>query len=75
MVAVSDYNVRAVNWTHGWELHVADVGVTQCRTLAGAEAQVRDFVGTMLGTDAGHAVVHLSVTVGGLENNVDRPGG
>lgn len=69
---MSEYNVRAVKWAHGWELHVADVGVTQCRTLASAEAQVRDFVATMFDVDAGDAVIHLTVAVGGLENDVEQ---
>jgi len=49
---VSAYNVRAIPWEHGWELHVQDVGVTQCPTLAIAVQQVRDFIATMLNTDA-----------------------
>jgi len=69
---VSEYNVVAVKWAHGWELHVEDVGVTQCRTLATAEIQVRDFVGTMFDTDAGDAVIHLTVAVAGLEKDVEQ---
>lgn len=69
---MSGYNVRAVKWEHGWELHVEDVGVTQCRTLATAVQQVRDFVATMLDTDVGDAEVHLSVAVGGIEQDVEH---
>jgi len=69
---VSAYNVQAVKWEHGWELHVQDVGVTQCRTLATAAQQVRDFVATMLDIDADDAEVHLSVAIGGVEKDVER---
>jgi len=72
VVAVSAYNVRAVKWEHGWELHVEDLGVTQCRTLATAVEQVRDFIATMLDTDAEDAEVHLSVAIGGVEKDVER---
>lgn len=45
----STYFVTAHRWERGWELHIADadgqeVGVTQCRTLGGAEAMVRDYL-------------------------------
>ncbi len=67
---MSVYTVQAVKWEHGWELHVQDVGVTQCRTLATAAQQVRDFVATMGDTD--DAEVHLSVAIGGVEKDVER---
>jgi len=54
---VSAYSIQAVKWEHGWELHVEDVGVTQCRTLATAAQQARDFVATMLDIDADDAAV------------------
>ncbi|MBN9753886.1 hypothetical protein Ae406Ps2_5993c [Pseudonocardia sp. Ae406_Ps2] len=43
------YFVTARRWERGWELHIADehgaeVGVTQSRTLGGAEAMVRDYL-------------------------------
>lgn len=70
---MTEYDVRAVKWAHGWELHIADVGVTQCRTLATAAAQVRDFVATMDDTDVDEgATVHLSVAVGGIERDVEQ---
>jgi len=69
---VSAYNVQAVKWGHGWELHVEDVGVTQCRTLATAAQQACDFVATMLDIDADGAEVHLSVAIGGVEKDVER---
>jgi hypothetical protein len=50
VVAVS-YTVRAKRWEHGWELHIADVGVTQSRTLADADRMVRDYIATRSGID------------------------
>lgn len=46
---MSGYVVSARRWARGWELHIVDpagaeVGVTQSRTLAGAEAMVRDYL-------------------------------
>ena len=38
------YQVRAKRWEHGWELHVAGVGVTQSRTLWDAEEMARDLI-------------------------------
>ncbi|MBM7786445.1 hypothetical protein [Tenggerimyces flavus] len=38
------YNVRAVRWDGGWELHIEGVGVTQCRNLRDAETMVRDYI-------------------------------
>lgn len=46
---MSRYVVSAHRWAHGWELHIddehgAEIGVTQSRSLAGAEAMVRDYL-------------------------------
>lgn len=38
------YNVSATRWSHGWELAIEGVGVTQSRTLADAERVVRDYL-------------------------------
>jgi hypothetical protein len=38
------YQVRAKRWEHGWELHIAGVGVTQSRTLWDAEDMARDLI-------------------------------
>lgn len=74
VVAVTEYQVTAVRWEHGWELHVDGVGVTQTRTLAGATGQVRDFVATEADRDVDPGdSVHLSIKVGdGLEDEVTR---
>lgn len=68
--AVNTYTARAVRWEHGWELHVEGVGVTQVKTLATAEDQVRDLVETMLDIDASEADVVVYPEVGGLEVEV-----
>jgi hypothetical protein len=59
---------RVYRWKHGWELHIDDVGVTQSRTLAGAEQMVRDYVETLLDVDAGDAEVVVVPELGGLED-------
>jgi hypothetical protein len=41
---VKTYHVRAQRWEHGWELHIAGVGVTQSRTLWDAEEMARDLI-------------------------------
>lgn len=46
------YDVRAVRWEYGWELHIDGVGVTQSRGLGDAERMVRDY----LHLDFGEAV-------------------
>lgn len=56
---VTTYTAHAVRWKHGWELHVVGVGVTQVRTLAAAEQQVRDLVETMTDVDASDAEVEI----------------
>jgi hypothetical protein len=38
------YEVRAMRWARGWELHILGVGVTQSRSLTDAEAMVRDYI-------------------------------
>lgn len=46
---MNTYTVHAKRWAHGWELHIedadgAEVGVTQSRSMAGAEDMVRDYL-------------------------------
>lgn len=64
------YNAVAKRWEHGWELHVAGVGVTQVRTIDHAEQQVRDLVETMTGEDASAAVVNVQPDLNGLETEI-----
>lgn len=44
---MTTYHVTAKRWAQGWELHIDGVGVTQVRSLARAEQQVRDYLETM----------------------------
>ena len=44
VVAVKTYNVAAVRWPLGWELHIEGVGVTQSKSLVDAEETVRDYI-------------------------------
>lgn len=64
------YSVTAKRWKHGWELHIDDVGVTQSRTLAGAEQMVRDYVETLLDLDVSDVEVLIVPELGGLEDRV-----
>jgi hypothetical protein len=66
---MNTYRVSARRWTHGWELTVHDdrgeVGVTQSRTLAGAERMVRDYVGLSEDVDPGSFAVTIEVDLTG----------
>jgi DNA-directed RNA polymerase specialized sigma24 family protein len=65
------YTVRAVRWDGGWELHVPGVGVTQSRSLAKAEAQVRDYLETVFDENASEVAVDVVPEVGGLEKRAE----
>jgi hypothetical protein len=67
MVAVTIYVVCAKRWAHGWELHIDGIGVTQSRTLDGAEQMVRDYVETLTGRDVSDATIVIQPDLGGLE--------
>lgn len=45
---MTTYNVTAKRWAHGWELHIADVGVSQSTTLASAEKMAREYISLAL---------------------------
>jgi len=62
---MSTYTVRAKRWAHGWELHIAGVGVTQSRNLREAEQMVRDYVESLTGHDTSHDEVMITPEVGG----------
>jgi hypothetical protein len=53
------YQVTAKRWEHGWELHVADVGITQAKRLAEAEQMAAEYVSLM----TGEPVEDISVVV------------
>jgi hypothetical protein len=70
------YQVRAVRWARGWELHIADVtgaavGVTQVRRLAGAEAMARDYLALDTGREPESFIVQITPEVpGGLSEEI-----
>lgn len=61
MAPVKTYNVRAEQWRGGWELHIEGEGVTQSRTLATAEQQVRDYIASMHGLDEVRGEVRIDL--------------
>lgn len=68
---MSSYTAVARPWKHGWELHVAEYGVTQVRVLANAAQQVRDYVATVTDTDVGGDVpVVLRYELDGVEKEI-----
>lgn len=69
---MSAYTVRALRWDGGWELHIAGVGVTQCRRLREAEAMVRDYLHLDGHTDAATADVVVVPEVAELAKDVRR---
>jgi DNA-directed RNA polymerase specialized sigma subunit len=65
---VSTYTVHAKRWEHGWELEIHDtdgveVGVTQARTIAGAERMVRDYLALDLDADPASFEITISPVV------------
>lgn len=61
------YIVRARRWSGGWELHIDNVGVTQVRTLARADQQVRDYLATLHDIDAAEVDIDIVPDLGGVE--------
>jgi hypothetical protein len=68
MAAMSTRTVRAVRWERGWELHIEGIGVTQSRTLEGADRMVRDYIESLTGHDIGGDEVVIKPDLGGLED-------
>jgi hypothetical protein len=62
---VKTFNVRAKRWEHGWELHIADVGVTQSRSLWDADMMARDLISRRLGVPADSFAVTVTPEIGG----------
>jgi len=65
MAPVKTYDVRAKRWEHGWELHIAEVGVTQSRSLWDAEMMARDLISRRLGLAADSFEVVITPEIGG----------
>jgi hypothetical protein len=70
VVAVKRYVVRAKRWAQGWELHIDGVGVTQVRSLARADQQVRDYLETLFERDMREAAIEVRPDLGGIEDLV-----
>lgn len=67
------YRVRAKRWTRGWELHIDGVGVTQSRSLADAEAMVRDYISLDLDVPADSFDIDVIPQIGGgLDEEVTK---
>lgn len=66
------YQVTAKRWAHGWELHIEGVGVTQSRTLAGAEQMVRDYIATLYDLDEVTEEVVITPELGDLSERAAR---
>lgn len=67
---MSSYTARAVRWKGGWELHIDGEGVTQCRTLAQAKQQIRDYLATVHDQDFHDAEIRIVPDLGGYEQVV-----
>lgn len=61
---MTTYRVRARRWSRGWELHIDGVGVTQSRSLSGAEEMVRDYISLDLGVQPDSFDVVITPEVG-----------
>lgn len=67
------YNVVAKRWRHGWELHIEDLGVTQSRNLADADAMARDYIALDLDIPAKSFDVRVIPEIGeGVDELIKR---
>ena len=66
-MATMTYQVRAVHWAHGWELHIKGEGVTQVKTLSKAQQQVRDYLESMHERSFDDASINVTIDLDGLE--------
>lgn len=64
---MSAYKIAAERWSGGWELHIEGVGVTQSRTLDGAEEMIRDYLQITEHPDWESAELVITPNLGGLE--------
>jgi hypothetical protein len=69
MVAVKTYQATVKRWARGWELHIDDIGVTQCRTLGEAEGMVRDYIASDLDVDRDSFDVQIMIKLGEALDN------
>lgn len=69
--ATERYSVFAKRWKHGWELHIEGLGVTQSKTLATADAMVRDYIESL--TDRAvpsDAIITITPDLGAIAEQV-----
>lgn len=69
---MTTYNVRAVRWEHGWELHIDNLGVTQSRALGkSADRMIRDYISITVDEDtASAAEIIVTPDLGSLSRRV-----
>ena len=74
VAAMTTYTVHAKRWAHGWELHIDGEGVTQARSLATADRQVRDYLSLLhdLDDDAAFDVVIVPELGATIERDVRK---
>lgn len=63
--------VTAKRWTHGWELHFREHDVTQVRSLAHAEQQVRDYLDT-IDPETDHSQLAIVLTPAQGANEIEH---
>lgn len=69
--ATERYNVIAKRWKHGWELHIEGLGVTQSKTLATADAMVRDYIESLTDrTVHSDAVITITPDPGAIAESI-----
>lgn len=67
------YDVKATPWNDVWELDIEGFGVTQVRSLAKAERQVRDYIETVLERDIpGDCEFNIIPMLGELTDEVEH---
>jgi len=52
------------------ELHIDGIGVTQSRTLDGAEQMVRDYIETLTDRDVSDSAIVINFDLDGLESDM-----
>lgn len=65
---MTTYHVTARRWERGWEFDIDGVGVTQSRTLTGAETMVRDYLSLDFGAPPESFDIEIHPDLGGLED-------
>lgn len=69
---MSNINITARRWQHGWELFAGDEILTQSTTLADAAQEVRDYLATERGGEPEDYDVTVRADLDGVEDEVAR---